>query len=171
MHDSRLYIKLNQRWIYITQCTLHCTCMFIWYFWMLSYIINCSQHLYTYVCLVICLWQQLNFTRKLMWFWFFYKSFSLLRKGKDTNRILPCTDLYFLLHFILMIDQLTKFRLSFTEMENIVRNLMKILNENLHEKIEIVDWDFAKKNLITFVKISISATFCNDFQTTVSYKI
>ena len=171
MHESRPYIKLNQRLIYVIQCTLHCTCMFIWYFWMLSYIINCSQHLYTYVCLVICLWQQLNFTRKLMWFWFFYKSFSLLRKGKDTNKILPCTDLYFLLHFILMIDQLTKFRLSFTEMENIVRNLMKILNENLHEKIEIVDWDFAKKNLIKLVKISKSATFCNDFQATVSYKI
>ena len=42
-------------------------------------------------------------------------------------------------------------------------------DENLHEKIEIVDW--AKKNLITFVKMSTSATFCNDFQATVSYKI
>ena len=138
MHDSRRHTKLNQRWIYITQCTLHCTCMFIWYFWMLSFIINCSQHLYTYVCLVICLWQQLNFTRKLMWFWFFYKSFSLLRKGKDTNKILPCTDLYFLLHFILMIDQLTKFRLSFTEMENIVKTLMKILMKIFMKKLKLL---------------------------------
>ena len=45
------------------------------------------------------------------------------------------------------------------------------LNENLHKKIEIVDWDFAKKNLIKLVKISKSATFCNDFQATVAYKI
>ena len=138
MHESRPYIKLNRRLIYVIQCTLHCTCMFIWYFWMLSYIINCSQHLYTYVCLVICLWQQLNFTRKLMWFWFFYKSFSLLRKGKGTNKILPCTDLYFLLHFILMIDQLTKFRLSFTEMENIVKNLMKILMKIFMKKLKLL---------------------------------
>ena len=44
-------------------------------------------------------------------------------------------------------------------------------DENLHEKIEIVDWDFAKKNLIKLVKINKSATFYNEFQATVSYKI
>ena len=43
------------------------------------------------------------------------------------------------------------------------KEFYEIPDENFHEKIEIVDWDFAKKNLITFVKIRISPTFCNDF--------